>query len=159
MERKIEFRGKSKKDNEWHYGSLFIDDNYGGGYDYYIEYMLYGSLPYRHSEIVIGESVGQYTSFKDANGKKIYEGDIVKFNNQIGEICFECGSFGIGIKDCVDYETLEAYIGERFYGCLNDNFISLWEIYWNLNCVDYEIDEIEVIGNIYENKELIEKSS
>ena len=33
---------------------------------------------------------------------------------------------------------------------------SLWEICWNYNCEEsYFLDEIEVIGNIHDNKELL----
>lgn len=150
--REIKFRAWLKKENKMvevksiHLGTKKIIHGYSENSQ------CYGNKSCSFDDI----ELMQYTGLKDKNGKEIYKGDIVKFNNQIGEICFECGAFGIGVKDCVDYETLEAYRGERFYGCLNDNFISLWEIYWNFNCVDYEIDEIEVIGNIYENPELLE---
>ena len=132
MNRKIEFRGKSKKDNEWHYGSLFIDDNYGGGYDYYIDYMLYGSLPYRHSERVIGDSVGQYIGLKDKNKKEIFEGDIIKYFD-------------------------EPPLGIVYYNDSLGAFMIDWKFEYEPNYFnDCDIDQIEVIGNIYDNPELLE---
>ncbi|WP_053983406.1 YopX family protein [Niameybacter massiliensis] len=104
------------------------------------------------------------TGIRDKNEKLIYEGDIVKLNGQVGTIVFECGAFGIAIDDCVDYDKIQEAMdkddeccGNEFEGCMNDNFISLWEIYWNLCCIENYLYMVEVIGNIHENPELLEE--
>lgn len=106
------------------------------------------------------ETIGQYTGLTDNNGTKIFEGDIVKFNKQVGYIVYEYGSFGVGIEEGINYRRLEKFTNENldneFEGTFNDNFIPLFEIYYNLNNVDDYIEEIEVIGNIYDNPELLE---
>lgn len=73
------------------------------------------------------ESIGQYTGLKDKNGKEIYEGDIVK------------GTFYGGPMPIYDY-VFEIYWNERTKGFMADYF---------------ESTECEVIGNMYDNPELL----
>ena len=96
-------------------------------------------------EEVIPETVGQFTGLTDKNGKKIFEGDIVctRFPKEceharnicsLGDIQFRDGMFGI-----------------EWTQCKNDTF-------WGLRRIDEDFHkEIEVIGNIYDNPELLEK--
>lgn len=74
---------------------------------------------------VAPETVGQFTGLKDRHGKEIYEGDILSDDLDIDAVCFWDGSF-----------------------CLNkpNEYIELS----TLPMVEYEI-----IGNIYENPELL----
>jgi len=76
----------------------------------------------------------QFTGLKDKNKKEIYEGDIVKDEKGNIMICkFIQGSFGLS-----QYES-------RFFQALSDAWI--------------ENSKLEVIGNIYENPELLKKKS
>ena len=73
------------------------------------------------------DTVGQYTGIMDTNGVKVFEGDIVYVNgDDIGVIEYKCGCF---------YVRCDGYEG-TFY----DNYFG---------------SDVEVIGNIYENKELL----
>lgn len=74
----------------------------------------------------------QYTGLKDINGKEIYEGDIVerRFMNLID------GAEFVGVVKYYD-------------GAFNvDNNREAYPLF-------HEIDEIEILGNIYENSELL----
>lgn len=82
----------------------------------------------------------QSTGLKDKNGKLIYEGDILGgiYGNLYVHYCDRCKEFQLKAND---------------YGCMACE----GDIHWCEVVESEEENELEVIGNIYENKELLEK--
>lgn len=129
--REILFRGKLKSNGEWSFGNLNVS--------------LRGTVIITPDETPIGkygqvipETVGQYTGMTDKNGNKIFEGDIVhcvsKFDSADMVVIFECGQFRMILAE--KYHEYQTNIG-----------------YYDINCFTKE-----VIGNIYDNPELLEEA-
>lgn len=148
MTREILFRGKTIKE-EWVYGLLAHLGN-----AWFISNQSGVSTAYE----VIPSTIGQFTGLTDKNGKRIFEGDIVEFLGMRGRIVQECGAYGIATTQQIDYDLLESKIPFQNNAnfCFNDNFISLWELWWNYQQDDEPLEVVEVIGNIHDNPEIRE---
>lgn len=92
------------------------------------------------------------TGLTCSNWGRIHEGDKVEFCGHKGTVIFECGAFGISVEDGIDYSALQRFMNEHeeccgndYSGCENDNFISLWEIYWNFCCIEDYLWMVKVI--------------
>lgn len=134
--REILFRGKRTDNGEWVEGSLTL----------FNKTVTYAEITYQHEfeegkfyivrADVDTSTVGQYTGLKDKNGKMIFDGDVAKVlqgkDKDIAYVGFENGAFMLYPKTGNIYER------------------TLWE-YW------YNDWDVEVIGNITDNPELVEK--
>lgn len=129
--REIKFRGKSRG-GSWYYGLLSKSparDYYGFRYDEF-KYEIQHELTYFTE--VTSDTVGQYTGIKDKNGKEIYEGDVIVVGDAKGVVKYR-----------------EEYARFDVEGIYPSNC-------WFMMGIEEEWDNIEVIGNIYENPELKE---
>lgn len=138
--REIKFRAWTKRDDCWiggfsiHQSGLFSDL-----INAKIEEPQHIAIADAHWQVLSKQDdivVMQYTGLKDKAGRDIYEGDIL-LNPKYGkaEVVFQYGCFGVDI-----YSPYK--LGSGFYS-------------FNTIIADYE--NCEVIGNVYENPELINK--
>lgn len=158
MEDRYLFKAKRLDNAEWVIGNLVFSVYHKND----VCVGQYGNEVGMHE--VDSSTICQCTGLKDKNGKLIWENDIVDFLGHKGTVVFECGSFGIVFREIIDWEEIEANIcpitgcDNSLYACENDNYISLWEIYWNFNDEDDSVNTVEVIGNIFDNPELLERN-
>lgn len=82
--------------------------------------------------------VMQSTGLKDKNGKEIFDGDIVKFS------------------DCDDDVYVTPVVWDKNYACFGVSFSGKYPMSFDYLEEFYtELKDIEVVGNIYENPELL----
>lgn len=136
--REILFRGKDVKES-WHIGLLAKSGN-----GWYISNSAGIPLAYE----VIPETVGQYTGLKDKYGNKIFEGDIIKEDFEIGVVKF--GSYETPYRDwsVITQDIFTKHIG----------FYINWITLDYRKDIGYWQNKIKVIGNIHDNPELLKEA-
>ena len=120
--RTIEFRGIIKNPDELFSGFIYGD----------LLHYANGSIGIRQIETgqefdVVPETVGQFTGRLDKNGKDIFEGDLIKYENKKFEIKYLNARFSAIELSGTECETLGVLL-------------------WN---------DAEIIGNIFNNPELL----
>ena len=150
--RKILFRGKRMDNGEWILGSLLkVKTN---SYALQTAYMIFkpdfvftseGAKSLGHAH-VDPETVGQCTGLKDRNGKWIFEGDMLKpFDDEIDKMVveFHNGLFMLCLYGERGYMGEGGWVEEGNYGVFECEPLSSYG------------DDVEVIGNIHDNPELL----
>lgn len=140
--RTIKFRGKDIGSNEWVYGHYteggWIDPQAG---EVTKRYIIHGEDGFLHD--IDPETFGEFTGLLDKNGKKIYEGDIVK-HPYIDPIFRDLVEVGDGVTSEVVFHD-----GAFVIKYDEDDFIYLDGFTRH--------GHVEVVGNIYDNPKLIKE--
>ena len=134
--REIEFRGKRKDTGEWVSGGILHYGEGAGEHSYIIPGCIFPEFIEVHPD-----TVGQYTGLKDRNGVKIFEGDVVRYvlhDDNPPDLT------GLGAVEWQNERNRFDLHKHDFVGSA-------------LACLDD--DELEVIGNIYDNPELLKESN
>ena len=131
--REILFRGKRVENGEWVYGYYAKSVWETGLLSNPIirtSHQIWYDMDNRHQVYaeIIPETVGEWTGLTDKNGVKIFEGDIVKNSRDVGLLYYKEKNSAFTVKG--------------------------WEYgYW----LWHDKEDIEVIGNIYDNKDLLKE--
>ena len=151
--REILFRGKRADNGEWveggilcteNWDSIFVCKDYQGNFN---------EAPYSDVEEidVIPETVGQYTGLTDKYGTKIFEGDLLKGNiypffdkvdgvsNYFAEVIWS--------EERAGFELVTHKFPESEVSGISEGIC--------VSMGDFDDSEWEVIGNIYDNSELL----
>ena len=170
MNREILFRAKSIQTDKWITGYYFEDEDgksymgYMGKERYIPDTRDWDTAEYYENnptynwvfvkEEVVSETVGQYTSLTDKNDTKIFEGDIVRIGRQFGKYLYgednyvckydansaSCKFYYIVPKDIADINGYAVIAGGITISEMERGFT------------------IEVIGNIFDNPELLQEN-
>lgn len=135
----FKFRGLDVN-SKWHFGNLNV-----------ITVKLHGVDPGSYISNIVGmpfaynvrpETVGQYTGLNDRNGKESYENDLCISEDSVYQIVWMDDLAKYGLK-----------VIKTDYVLTKNLTFPMWQY------VDKETKQltVEVIGNIYENHELVEK--
>ena len=83
---------------------------------------------YYRNYVVDKETIGQFTGLCDESGKAVYEGDLLRgYDNSVIEV---------------------VWLDACFCGCISNTIVPLRIL---------DVEDRDVIGNIYDNKELLER--
>jgi uncharacterized phage protein (TIGR01671 family) len=131
MKREIKFRGKEFETRQWIEGSLIT---YPKHYPNIILVEDAEPIPRKTTYVVLPETVCQFSEITDKNGNSIFEHDLILIHDSESsyqftvEVLFHKGMFCYKNKAC--------------------GFTPLW----------YVSDRCEVIGNVFDNPELLKGS-
>ena len=136
--RDILFRGKRTDNGEWVYGYYTKARYYLNDKEMHVIFAPDGEAfprcEFSDYEEVDPETVCQFTGLYDKDGRKIFEGDIVEGNSEYftythpyGKVVYDGGQYLISFDDVLE----------------------------DIECLGAWANDVEIIGNIYDNPELL----
>ena len=137
------FRGKRLNNERWVYGGYYCWNDAA----YIIQKDVWDTINNFADMIEIDPStLGQCTGLQDKNGKSIFEGDIIKFDKSQGAVIW-------GNENCFNKDMANH----------SDGWLINWQGKDNCNRMDLGFwayrGGMEVIGNVHDSPELLEKGA
>lgn len=135
----IKFRAK-RTNGEWVVGNFIHHFDFATCFKNKERYSIFLPKPENDNggywvEDIEPDTIGQFTGLYDAHGKRIYEGDILKWkaDNCLYAVIFNWGMFYASVEVC----NKDIYGGFPLHTLAGDE------------------KDVEIVGNIYDNPELI----
>lgn len=128
--REILFRGKNKRNGKWVIGDLVTNFELAGNYGIHKSNSV-------HTVAVKEDTIGQFTGMTDADGNKIFEGDMIECYNSITNIT----------SRYIVSTRIDSRNGVYDFTANKHTELSFSDISLSL----FSKDKTKVIGNIYDN--------
>lgn len=141
------FRGKRIDNGEWVEGLLTV---------MWGQYHIINQNDENTAYPIVSDTICQYTGLTDKNGKMIWENDITKLVLKDGEVRYFKVSFKKVIRKVICHPDFDDDVAR-----VELNAICFeWNGYELFPCIDEDgvsdVSKMEVIGNIFDNPELLE---
>lgn len=144
MNREIEYRGFDGR--EWRYGDL----EYNRKDDVALIHTYKDDGSYNKQYLVDPYTVGEFTGMRDKHGKKIFEGDIVRKR----DLTFKMELVGVVVYN----SAIGCFrIHSELNGTTTRSGFEMSDVYEDGKCTVPVKYEYEVVGNIYDNSDLLNK--
>lgn len=158
INRDIDYHRTNYKNGDWVYG--LVTKLYNELYDLPAEMTNVNGV----SGIEVDyKTIGWYTGLKDKNGKRIFEGDIFEFDDEVWESHYtSCGTEydsceikNYGVVGFDEDRSCFDFVQYKF----NENSVEA-DLHENHDIEFAEfVSELEVIGNIHDNNELMKENN
>ena len=155
--REILFKAKRIDNGEWVEGYYLRDQYHIGGEDI-IFYRKDSDRFTVYTNIIDIETLCQFTGLTDKNGNKIWENDILMCHGNpkdLAKVLF--GEFGV--RNIETGSIVDKVVGWHYEVVPTDAISRCEPFCWPMPLTEYYIDrcEMEVVGNIFDNPELLQE--
>lgn len=155
--REFLFKAKRIDNGEWVEGYYIRDQYHIGGKDI-IFYRKDSDRFTVYTNIIDIETLCQFTGLCDKNGKKIWENDILMCHGNpkdLAKVLF--GEFGV--RNIETGSIVDKVVGWHYEVVPTDAISRCEPFCWPMPLTEYYIDrcEMEVVGNIFDNPELLQE--
>ena len=157
--REILFKAKRVDNGEWVEGYYLRDQYHRGGKDI-IFYRKDSDWFTVYTDIIDIETLCQFTGLCDKNGKKIWENDVLMCHGNSEDLAKAVfGEFGV--RDIETGSIVDKVTGWHYEIIPTDEISRCEPFCGSMPLTEYYIDrcEMEVVGNIFDNKELLQEET